>query len=183
MNGETKPMQIQRVEALPASLKKADFSFEIDGEAAPPFDGPGVARVVSVPGRLKAYGLSEAFFEPASKEERLLITAIDGDDVAGYLCASPGWNGCVLIDDLAVEHRFRRRGIGKMLMDEAVAWAGRSGVRAIRLETQSTNVAACRFYERYGFVLGGYDKHLYSQLGADVRNEVALFWYFFLKSQ
>lgn len=71
-------------------------------------------------------------------------------------------------------------GIGRRFMDEAVAGAGASNLRAIRLETQSSNVSACRFYARYGFVLGGYDRYLYSQLDEDVRGDVALYWYLFL---
>jgi hypothetical protein len=47
-------------------------------------------------------------------------------------------------------------------MDRAVSWANEQGLPGIRLETQSNNVGACRFYERYGFELAGYDRHLYS---------------------
>ncbi|USE78439.1 GNAT family N-acetyltransferase [Cupriavidus gilardii] len=70
--------------------------------------------------------------------------------------------------------------MGRRLMDEAVAWAATLNLRAIRLETQSSNVSACRFYAQYGFVLGGYDRYLYSQLNEDVREDVALYWYLFL---
>lgn len=43
------------------------------------------------------------------------------------------------------------------------------------LETQDNNLAACRFYHRCGFVLGGVDALLYSNTSA--RGELALFWY------
>jgi len=42
-------------------------------------------------------------------------------------------------------------------------------------ETQDTNLAACRFYHRYGFVLGGADTMLYANCSDS--NEKALFWY------
>ncbi|MCT9127262.1 GNAT family N-acetyltransferase [Cupriavidus gilardii] len=95
---------------------------------------------------------------------------------AGY----PGWNGCASIDDIAISRRYRRSGVGRRLMDEAVAWTAALNLRAIRLETQSFNVSACRFYARYGFVLGGYDPYLHSQLDENVRKDVALYWYLFL---
>jgi streptothricin acetyltransferase len=61
-------------------------------------------------------------------------------------------------------------------MDLAVAWAKAQGLAGLTLETQSNNVPACRFYSRYGFTLGGYDRLLYRALDRDTR-EVALYWY------
>ena len=58
-------------------------------------------------------------------------------------------------------------------MDRIADWARDKGLGAIRLETQSNNVAACSFYQRYGFVLGGYDRFLYRELGSDTAEEVA----------
>lgn len=43
------------------------------------------------------------------------------------------------------------------------------------LETQDTNLAACRFYHQCGFVLGGVDTMLYDNCPNN--NEKALFWY------
>ena len=100
--------------------------------------------------------------------------------VAGYLLATPGWNRGASIDDIAISRRYRRTGIGRRLMDEAVAWAVDLNLSAIRLETRSSNVSACRFYARYSFVLGGHDRYLYSQLDEDVREDVALYWYLLL---
>lgn len=65
-------------------------------------------------------------------------------------------------------------------MDEAVAWAAGMNFHAIRLETQSSNVSACRFYVKYRFVLRGGDRYLYSQWGDDVRSDSDLYWYLFL---
>jgi ribosomal protein S18 acetylase RimI-like enzyme len=65
-------------------------------------------------------------------------------------------------------------------MDEAVVWAREKNLPGIRLETQSNNVAACRFYYRYGFRLGGFDRQLYAALGME-HPEVALYWYLFLE--
>ena len=44
------------------------------------------------------------------------------------------------------------------------------------LETQNINVAACLFYARCGFVLGGYDRFLYRGLTPET-DEIALYWY------
>jgi len=62
-------------------------------------------------------------------------------------------------------------------MDEAVRWTTEIGLSTIRLETQNTNVPACRFYERYGFKLGGYDQYLYDAIEKQEKKEIALFYY------
>jgi len=51
-------------------------------------------------------------------------------------------------------------------------------VAGVRLETQSTNVPACRLYQRHGFVLGGADRLVYRADPA-LAHEVALYWYWF----
>lgn len=174
-------MHIERVDRIaPPALAAEDFSFDIEWEAVAPFDGPGMPSVVPVEPRTKTYGVDESLSKPDFDSGRLLLAAKDEFHVAGYLLATTAWNGCASIEDIAISRRYRRTGIGKRLMDEAVAWAAALNLRAIRLETQSSNVSACRFYARYGFVLGGYDRYLYSQLDENDREDVALYWYLFL---
>lgn len=172
---------IERVDRLlEGELASADFSFEIALELVAPFDGPAFPSTKRVEPRTKIYDADDSLFESPRGADRLLLKASERNRVIGYLMATPHWNGCASIDDFAVAGSHRRRGVGKLLMDEAVAWAVNAGHRAVRLETQSSNVPACLFYARYGFRLGGHDRYLYGQLAPDVRGEVALFWYLFL---
>lgn len=71
-------------------------------------------------------------------------------------------------------------GYGKMLLDEVPKWARQLGVAEIHLESQSTNVAACRFYKRYGFKFGGCDEYLYRGIPQN-QQETAIFWYHMLE--
>lgn len=66
--------------------------------------------------------------------------------------------------------------IGQALMERAVEWAKSKGFPGMMLETQSNNVAACRLYERCGFMLGGFDSYLYKALDPGT-DEIALYWY------
>lgn len=63
-------------------------------------------------------------------------------------------------------------------MDVAVDWAKENNMPGITLETQNNNVVACKFYEKYGFILGGFDKYLYDGIG-NPNEEIALYWYLF----
>jgi streptothricin acetyltransferase len=103
------------------------------------------------------------------------MVAREAGVMLGYVAASRAWNGYARTDDLAVDAA-RRLGAGRRLMDAAVGWARERAWPGVAAETQSTNVDACRFYERYGFALGGLDRHLYRTLAPGTR-QVALFWY------
>ena len=176
-------MRVARVQALLHSdVRDADFSFDVEEEALPPFDGPTLTNVAPVARYRKRYSIeSEQWTSTAT---RVVIAAAGASrGVAGYLIASRSWNNCAQIDDFAVDRGQRRAGVGRMLMAEAIAWAREMGLAAVRAETQSNNVAACRFYERLGFSLGGFDRYLYAGLDAPARFETALFWYLSLERQ
>ncbi|MNI04710.1 TDP-fucosamine acetyltransferase [compost metagenome] len=86
------------------------------------------------------------------------------------------WNRYALIDMIQVDKQFRRHGIGRQLMEQAKRWALERGLPGVMLETQSINVRACKFYERCGFVIGGFDQYVYKGIPA-VSGEVAVYWY------
>ncbi|KKX33894.1 GNAT family N-acetyltransferase [Rhizobium sp. LC145] len=170
-------MRIERVGRISTSdIADCDFSFDVTSELKAPWDPFRDVEDV------EAYGKTYEFHEDEARtdEDRAVIAAIDGSRVRGYVIVSRSWNGYAEIDDIQIDRPLRGTGLGSLLMDHAVEWAKAQALPGIRLETQSNNVAACRFYKRYGFELGGYDEHLYSALGQS-RREIALFWYLFFK--
>lgn len=106
------------------------------------------------------------------------VALLDGV-VVGVVIVSRDWNGMGLVDCLAVDPNRRGAGIGAALIDKTKAWAKARGLPAVRLETQNNNLVACRFYERQGFALRGFDADLYRADMPGTR-EVALFLYFWL---
>lgn len=56
-----------------------------------------------------------------------------------------------VIDGIGVKSEFRKRGIGRMLMDAAHAWAGARGAAAIELNVYEFNQAAIAFYQSLGY--------------------------------
>lgn len=78
-----------------------------------------------------------------------------------------------LLWDLRVRAAERGRGVGSALLEAAAAWAAGEGAREIKVETQNTNVPACRFYAARGCALGAINRFAYGQLPA----EVQLLWY------
>ena len=83
------------------------------------------------------------------------------------------WSNRLMVTELWVHERLRRKGIGHALMAIAKQQAILEHRRAIILETQSCNVPAISFYMQEGFELIGFDSCCYSNRDVD-RKEVRL---------
>ena len=77
-----------------------------------------------------------------------------------------------LLWDLRVAPEMRGRGVGSALVTAAEHAAARRGARALRVETQQVNVAACRLYQRHGFSLDRISPDAYPSLP----DEIQLLW-------
>lgn len=177
----TAPFLITTLPRLDASaLAHCDFSFDVHAVAVPPFDGDAIGATMAVPPYRKDYG-SGHDLEPEPDGVLLVAHApttsrTSPEAVLGYVLVSHDWTGFALIDDLAVHRASRGCGIGRALLDAARDWARAAGLAGLRLETQSTNLPACRFYARQGLRLGGADRLLYAAIPG-LAHETALFWY------
>jgi ribosomal protein S18 acetylase RimI-like enzyme len=56
---------------------------------------------------------------------------------------------------LMVAETHRRRGVGRALLEQAVAWAQGAGVHKLELHVFPHNEPAIRLYEAFGFVTVG----------------------------
>ena len=175
-------MKIERVDSLSsADVAACDFSLDVTCEALAPFDGDALGKVAAVTPYRKSYEFKERpLVGGSASRDCFLAVAKDGDQVRAYVLAAATWNNCAQIEDFAVDRSSRRQGIGRLLMNAVLDWAKEVGLPIVRLETQSNNVPACHFYQRYGFRLGGFDRHLYDALALE-RPETALFWYLFVE--
>jgi streptothricin acetyltransferase len=78
--------------------------------------------------------------------------------------------------DIRVHPDHRGRGIGSRLFNHAANWARLKGYGQLGLETDSANVAACRFYRRQGCELGAI--HRFGYIGVpEVADTAMLLWY------
>jgi ribosomal protein S18 acetylase RimI-like enzyme len=78
-----------------------------------------------------------------------------------------------VIWDLRVTRDFRRYGIGSAVWQAVENWAALRACRQLKVETQNTNVGACKFYVRRGCRLGAVNRFAYSEFP----DEVQLLWY------
>ena len=96
--------------------------------------------------------------------------------LAGRIKVLEWWNQLAYIDDIVVNPEFRGAGIGRALLEHGIQWARENNFPGVMLETQDDNVRACTLYQKYGFVLSGFDRNVYKAVRPNA-NETALYWY------
>ena len=93
-----------------------------------------------------------------SPRARWLVAEHDGE-LAGELTIKPVSQRRALAHvatlGISVSARFRRRGVGRALLTEAMAWAPTAGFTRVELQVYARNTAAIALYEQHGFELEG----------------------------
>lgn len=159
-------------------LNRCDSAFIVDSKLIlRSEDGVPSYTIVSVPPYTKQYPRSKiSYTEYLAQVDKGIFFAYQDGQLAGQIILFKNWNGYAYIDDIAVDVRFRKQGIGRALIQQAIDWAKTRQLPGIMLETQNINVAACLFYQRCGFELGGFDRYLYRGIDPDTK-EIAIYWY------
>jgi streptothricin acetyltransferase len=134
--------------------------------------------IVSVPPYQKRYPAEELDFTTYLNHPDKAIFCAYADDqlLVGQIIVRRNWNHYAYIEDIVVDVGFRRLGVARALLQHVMAWARAKQLAGVMLETQNTNVAACRLYENCGFKLAGFDCGLYKGINPDM-DEIALYWY------
>jgi ribosomal protein S18 acetylase RimI-like enzyme len=135
---DVRPAALSDEEAL-AAIDRATWSW-LTSPAPPPADG---AR----------------FFDEHTVPEDVLV-ALAGGKVVGYVRIQQGsplasTRHVLRVNGIAVDPPFQRRGIGRALIDAAVAEARRRGARRLTLRVLGANGPARRLYESAGFAVEG----------------------------
>lgn len=87
-----------------------------------------------------------------------------------------GRNDLAVLWDIRVAPSAQRQGVGHHLFALACAWSRQQGLTQLKIECQTNNVPAIKFYRQQGAVLGGIDRYAYAADPA-LRHETQLFWY------
>ena len=111
---------------------------------------PGILRIEKRSFGIDAWS-SEQFLEYLSRPSRsIFLIWVSGSVAAGYVLAAV--RGTRLdIDSVAVDPRFRGKGIATALLKRAIATARRRGFTAVSLSVRRDNEAAIHLYRKLGF--------------------------------
>lgn len=114
----------------------------------------------------KKYQVEDLFDEDRPNLEYYLAE-LDGKEIGILSLLHERWNQTLRIENIHVSNHKKRQGIGSRLMDFAKNRARKLGVRALVLETQTSNFPAVQFYLHHGFQLTGFDLLSYSNHDMD----------------
>ena len=147
---------------------------------AAPADAPALVALAEEVGREEGrWILATETWRSVSDERRYLRTVQRHPDAAVFVAEDEGRiaarlslsrdphpaSGHVADLGLMVGERHRRRGIGRLLLEEAVNWSRVSGIRKLELHVFPWNEPAIALYESFGFEREGYRKEHYARGG------------------
>ena len=121
-----------------------------------PRDREGFALLVSTV--LSEFGLAvdpvlEADLDDPGGVYSAVWVAAENDEVVGSVAVRLLDGGATAeLKRMYLRPAYRGRGLGRNLLDLAIAWAHRQGCSSIVLDTSTTMTAAQRLYEAAGFV-------------------------------
>ena len=143
-----------------------------------PGDAPGLVALAEAVGREEGrWILATESWRSVADERRYLKSVQRHPDAAVYVAEDNGRlvgrlslsrdphpaSRHVADLGLMVDAEYRRRGIGKTLLEEAVVWARSAGIRKLELHVFPWNEPALRLYESFGFEREGYRKRHYAR--------------------
>jgi GNAT superfamily N-acetyltransferase len=95
-------------------------------------------------------------------ERSLLLVGETDETAAGYLALAPApAPDAMWVTDLVVDAPFRRQGLARALLGEAIGWCRPRGAGRLFLEMQSKNYPGISLARKFGFVFSGYSDFFY----------------------
>jgi ribosomal-protein-alanine acetyltransferase len=124
--------------------------------------------------RLSRWGWAAYYAELQGTDSNLMLVARVANSrqqqrshsLAGYIVARMGANE-LHINNVAVRENYRRRGIGRLLLDRILEEGSRAGVANAFLELRAGNEAALALYEKCGFRVTARRQKYYSEPAED----------------
>jgi GNAT superfamily N-acetyltransferase len=119
----------------------------------------------------KRYSIGEVFAAWARWDTGWVAEADAG--VRGFAAVEyEAWHARLVLWFLYVAPEWRRRGVGRALLEQVEAYGREVGATHVWLETSNVNVPGVAAYERLGYTLCGADRLFY---GPYMRGETAIY--------
>lgn len=156
-----------------ADINLRNEEFEIFGRLIPRFDG-------------NDWSCSEEIFSESEKmrfpdedydfdkmsENTVFVGAYDRDRCVGLAILQDDWFKYLYLNDLKVCGDYRGQGVGGLLIEKSMQVARERGYIGVHTVGQDNNLAACRFYLKHGFEIGGLDTRTYRGTSQDGKSDV-----------
>lgn len=107
--------------------------------------------------------------------DTIFLGAYQGERCVGLAVLKPGFFAYMYLENLKVDRAFRRRGVGSLLVSRALEVSLANGYRGLYLQAQDNNLAACRFYLKQGFQIGGLDTRVYRGTSQEGKSDITFY--------
>lgn len=84
------------------------------------------------------------------KHPENFLVAMLNNEVVGYIMFDKLYSSGIIVS-IAVSQKFRRKGIGSLLLTKALGKLKELGAREVLLQVEVTNSSAISFYKKFGF--------------------------------
>lgn len=99
------------------------------------------------------------------------VGAFEKEKPIGLAVFQDQWTKYLYLADLKVNQDYRRKGVASLLLNATKNLAKSKKYQGIWAIAQNNNLGACRFYLKYGFIIGGLDTKIYDHSSqADKQN-------------
>lgn len=105
----------------------------------------------------------------------IFIGAYDGDKCIGLAILQHEWHKFLYLYDLKVNTDYRGNHIGAMLIEKSKEIALEHGYRGLYTQGQDNNLAACLFYIKNGFAIGGIDTKIYTGTSQEGKKDILFY--------
>lgn len=160
---------------LPVNIDSDMYYDTVIGAAPGRFSAEFVLKpaVPPIETRAENYDYPDSLYQPHWADAEAYGVLTDGELIGAIEVCPESWSNRLMVTELWVREDWRKKGVGKALMDRAKEICEIRNHRAVILETQTCNVNAIGFYLHEGFELIGFDSCCYTN--ADLkRREVRL---------
>jgi ribosomal protein S18 acetylase RimI-like enzyme len=133
----------------------------------------GEGRWISVEAPVDVAQRRRRMVEELEGEQTVMLVAEAGGELVGQLDLRLARHGVADLGML-VAPGWRRRGVGRALMAEAIARGRAAGAHKLALQVWPHNTAALALYERFGFQREGYLRRHYRRRSGELWDAVVM---------
>lgn len=165
--------QIHSEKAKDANIP--DEPFEIWGRLVPSLkDGNWEYSTIRFP-EISEMCFPKFLYDPAL-DDALFLGAYDGENCIGLAVLRRATFRYMYLDDLKVNRRYRRKGIGGMLVRACMDRVMDEEGQGLYTVAQDNNLSACLFYLKQGFEIGGVDNRAYRGTAQEGKADIYFYW-------
>lgn len=149
--------------------------FAIFGRMIPAYDGAQWSYTTELLEETKEECFPDENYQYEEMSDCVFIGAYEGEQCVGLSIMRHHWSHYMYLHDLKVNASVRGKKIGAGLIQKSMEVARENGYRGIYTIGQDNNLAACLFYLKNGFHIGGIDCDIYRGTSQEHKKDIIFY--------